>query len=493
MSTQLKKFKGKKKRQLFAKGDKLRQKWYGQKRLDRWQAEQDTALQQGLTVPQYQNLISLTHFAGPRRQNTDYKKRREDTRTILTRLFVDEQIPYKELKAIKNIVYTNKQIREALTEDGGIEELLSLREKGSSLKVLLNLVRLDPESPVNKMSQRVYKKNSISADQLSHLMKLSEFRDEPGTLTGLLNVNVKNILENYFRLSYADLHQEGEILITMDQATFKPLPENSTSIQLVKINDRNDVKNTVFKLEYQRGETEEAGYFKPSNRQEEQEDLPGRAAAIGVGLNDPSLKYREMAASRVGQMLSNAYPATQYAIFRTQDGEFSEGHIQAAVTGTFPPDVMNVGDLGNDAFGLILDAARVQQLTPELVRMQVFDFLIGNVDRNPQNWFFDTQNRVLPIDSELSFPEMNLEDLQAIQDSSFSGLPNTYTRSITDAVAGINDAWIKANLNGILNRAQINAFKARLKALKADIRTKSNVPGPVAPVAPQLYVQMPLQ
>lgn len=240
------------------------------------------------------------------------------------------------------------------------------------------------------------------------------------------------------------------------------------------------IKNHVRKLTYPIDGQLVTGYFKPNQRGEKHDELPEKARDIGINADAPGYANREVAASRVGKMLSpDTTPTTELASYQMDGDAFIQGHIQREAPGDM---ASGRADLSFEDMAMVLP----DQLTnnpafnESLIALQALDYLIGNVDRHLENYMI-SGNDAVPIDSEMSFPEVDADDLGAFNGSTFAGLPKGYPDRIAQAVARIDDAWVQANLESLLNPAQLAKFKLRLAAMKQDIEDKAEEVQVLAP------------
>lgn len=233
------------------------------------------------------------------------------------------------------------------------------------------------------------------------------------------------------------------------------------------------IKNHVRKLTYPKNGELAIGYFKPSARNETEETIPKKAKEIGVNSIDPKYANREVAASRIGKMIApESFPATDFAKYQMDGNDFVPGHIQDKAPGDMASGkaVFNGETMALELDPTIGNNAEFRQ---QLVDLQAFDYLIGNVDRHLENYMIHDK-KAIPIDSELSFPNVSSEKLINIEGSTFAGLPSAYSEKITGAVAALNESWIKANLAGVLNADQLAAFRKRLAEMRKDIKAKKD-------------------
>ena len=231
------------------------------------------------------------------------------------------------------------------------------------------------------------------------------------------------------------------------------------------------IKNHVRKLTLI-DEEGKVSYFKPVQRGETETDLPEKAKAIGVTVADPGYDKREVAAARLGALIfGDRYPDTTFATYQL-DGQETDGHNQQEAPGQMASSKVS---FDVEPFGLGTGYTSDENFKKQLVTLQAFDYLIGNIDRHLENYFIhDTQDGslVIPIDSELSFPNIPVEQLQGLEGSRFEGLPSAYTDEVKRALEQMDDAWIEENLAPILDAQQLAQFKDRLAKMKADVAEK---------------------
>ncbi len=155
---------------------------------------------------------------------------------------------------------------------------------------------------------------------------------------------------------------------------------------------------------------------------------------------------REAAASVIGQHLG--IPEATPTVFR-QFGNDSGALMH------FVPDSETAMDIGKTA-------GRVFNENPEAyARMNLYDNVIGNLDRHAGNWMVDGNGNIHAIDNGLSFPTEN----NPLQDGNFDfGKPmnlNPETRSSLENLAANKDA-VNAKLSGLLEPKAIQSMWDRV-------------------------------
>lgn len=321
-----------------------------------------------------------------------------------------------------------------------------------------------------------------------------------------------------------------------DRAKFKPSLQFAPSVLTVATPEvaGKGAVNTVLKVPYtsSKGESK-VGVFKEDPSQmggakKIKETLFGTAKASGIPVDkEPHFASRAVASSAVDELLFPGNPISVRTQFATVNGmrgilmEKADGaspQIARKETITIPPDVYediiddkshptprelnlvaaslklrNVTVESTDPLVLKGDKVIFSNFTPDnprtiegLLKLQVKDFITGQVDRHPGNYFISESGDITGIDEDCSFGINAIppdgEDIRGqkalkgfIPNNSSLMLrePPAVTREIKDAVNTLakNKEQLRESLKPYLTEQEIDATISRLDRLNAHINS----------------------
>jgi hypothetical protein len=97
----------------------------------------------------------------------------------------------------------------------------------------------------------------------------------------------------------------------------------------------------------------------------------------------------------------------------------------------------------------------------QVIRMKLFDQLIGNIDRNQGNLLYDSEYHLILIDHSRAFTSRkNLANIASV---------SKIDREFWDRIMGLTEEQLQATLGPWLGKSELKAVLARRDAMKANI------------------------
>lgn len=199
---------------------------------------------------------------------------------------------------------------------------------------------------------------------------------------------------------------------------------------------------------------------------------------LGIDRNDPRLSQRDVAMSRLDQLLGTEVIArTQMALMNDGVNE-QEGSLMEQVQ-------QGEGERGGDlaaADHIVADPTQRDnaniygadsRLQKSLSNLQIVDILAHQIDRNMGNYFihFDDNGRVTGvtgIDNDMSFGTQ--EDVET-RFNEYPGLTNYVDREVAETILNLDVDILKWIMEDLLPEREINALIVRLGKLQQHLST----------------------
>lgn len=115
----------------------------------------------------------------------------------------------------------------------------------------------------------------------------------------------------------------------------------------------------------------------------------------------------------------------------------------------------------------------------DLLKLQVFDWIIGQTDRHPKNYHIDESGRVKAIDNDCTFGVMavpkgvDVRKQKGVLPNNLSlmlNMPPVLTKAIADQVIKINEDELRSTIENLMSPAEVEAAVERMRMLQEHVK-----------------------
>jgi hypothetical protein len=201
---------------------------------------------------------------------------------------------------------------------------------------------------------------------------------------------------------------------------------------------------------------------------------------VGIDAKDARMANRDVAMSRIDTLLgADVIARAQLAVRTLPSGAKEKGSIMAAAKGTQAAKLMKKGHMASDAKRkAAAGKTAVNQQDPTLIRLlsklQLIDLLCHQVDRNPKNFFIQTDatgkvTGITGIDNDLSLGTTKTIDKRKQE---LPGLSRYVDKELAQKILDLDVNVLAVILADLLSSAEIDAIKARFQTLQTHLSDK---------------------